>query len=253
MIFITNWQPSKIMQPGKETFNFPSSSIAPEFSPILGFRFLPVLLVRCYKFNAFILFQSLIKRIAVVRFITYQAIRGFIQKSIVDSFINQFHFMGRGAFDMSGDRKTRSVCNCHDLGAFPAFRIADSTTPFFAGLKLPSMNVSRMSISPRSYRSSASSLTIRSKTPCRTHCWNRLWHVWYGGYRWGRSFQGAPVRNIHKIPFKTSRGFRGRRPRGSFLGAKDEITGSIRLHCSFVSSILIVLHIQNLMSRFILR
>jgi len=84
---------------------------------------------------------------------------------------------------MSDDRKTRSVCNCHDLGAFPVFRIADSTTPFFAGLKLPSMNVSRMSIPPRSFRSSASSLTMRWETPCRTHCWNCRWHVWYGGYR----------------------------------------------------------------------
>ena len=253
MILITNWQSSKIMQPSKKAFNFPASLIAPKFTSVLGFGLFPVLLMRRYQFNARLILQSLIKRIAVICFVAYQKIRGFIQKSVVDSFINQFHFVGRGTLDMSGDRKTRSVCNCHDLGAFPAFRIADSTTPFFAGLKLPSMNVSRMSISPRSYRSSASSLTIRSKTPCRTHCWNRLWHVWYGGYRWGRSFQGAPVRNIHKIPFKTSRGFRGRRPRGSFLGAKDEITGSIRLHCSFVSSILIVLHIQNLMSRFILR
>ena len=250
MIFITNWQPSKIMQPGKETFNFPSSSIAPEFAPILGFRFLPVLLVRCYKFNAFILFQSLIKRIAVVRFITYQAIRSFIQKSVVDRFFNQYHFMGRGAFNTSGDRKTRSVCNCHDLGAFPAFRIADKTTPFFAGLKLPSMNVSRISISPRSCRSSASSFKMSRKTPCLTHCWNRRWHVWYGGYRCGKSFHGAPVLRIHSIPFSTSRGSRGRRPLGSFLGAKDEITGPIRFHCSFVSSILILLHNQNLMSSF---
>lgn len=253
MILITNWQSSKIMQPSEETFNFPSSFIAPKFTSILSFASLPVVLVWRYQFNVFFFFQALIKRVAVICFIAYQTIRSFIHKSVVDSLINQFHFVGRGAFDMSGDRKTRSVCNCHDLGAFPAFRIADSTTPFFAGLKLPSMNVSRISMSPRSYRSSASSLTMRLKTPCRTHCWNRLWHVWYGGYRWGISFQGAPVRNIHKIPFKTSLGFRGRRPRGSFFGVKDEITGSIRFHCSFVSSILIVLHIQNLMSSFFLR
>ena len=154
---------------------------------------------------------------------------------------------------MSGDRKTRSVCNCHDLGAFPAFRIADSTTPFFAGTKLPSMNASRMSIPSRSYRSSASSLTIRWKTPCLTHCWNRRWHVWYGGYRWGISFQGAPVRNIHKMPSKTSRGSRGRRPRGSLSRLEDVMMGSIRFHCAFVSSILIILHNQNVMSRFFLR
>jgi hypothetical protein len=41
------------------------------------------------------------------------------------------------------------------------------------------------------------------KTPCFTHCWNRLWQVWYGGYLAGRSFQGAPVRKIHNIPSMT--------------------------------------------------
>jgi hypothetical protein len=43
------------------------------------------------------------------------------------------------------------------------------------------------------------------------------------------------------------------RPRGSFIGVNDAIMGSIRFHCSFVSSILILLHNQAFMSRFILR
>ena len=253
MILVANWQSSKIMQPSEKAFNFPTSPISPKFASILGLRFFSVTFVRRYHFNVFLLFQSLVKWIAVVCFIAYQEIRCFIQKTFVDSFFNQFYFVWGCAFDMSGDRKTRSVCNCHDLGAFPAFRIADKTTPFFAGLKLPSMNVSRIPISPRSYRSSASSFKMRRKTPCSTHCWNRLWHVWYGGYLCGVSFQGAPVRRIHNIPFNTSRGLRGRRPLGSFFGAEDEITGSIRFHCSFVSSILIVLHNQNLMSSFFLR
>ena len=173
MIFVAHWQSSEIMQPGKQAFNFPASPIAPEFAPILSFGFLPVRLMRRDDFNAVLLFQSLVKWIAVVCFISYQKIWGFIQKTLADSLINQLYFVGRGAFDMSGDRKTRSVCNCHDLGAFAAFRIADSTTPFFAGLKLPSMNASRISISPRSCRSSASSFKMRSNTPCWTHCWNR--------------------------------------------------------------------------------
>jgi hypothetical protein len=159
--------------------------------------------------------------------------------------------MGRSAFNVSGDRKTRSVCDCHDFGAFAAFCLADSRTPFFAGAKVPSMNASRMSICPRSYRSCASSWTMRWKTPCFTHFWNHRWHVWYGGYRWGKSFQGAPVRKIHKIPLKTCRGSLVGRPRGSFGGVNSLIIGSIRVHCSFVISILIILHNQDVMSRFI--
>jgi hypothetical protein len=99
------------------------------------------------------------------------------------------------------------------------------------------MNASRISILPRSFRSSTNSLAMRRKTPCRTHCWNRRWHVWCGGYRCGRSFQGAPVRKIHRIAFRISLESRGRRLLGSFFGVNDTITGSICLHCSFVSSI----------------
>ena len=128
--------------------------------------------------------------------------------------------------------------------------LADSKTPFFAGAKLPSMNASRISISPRSYRSLASSYKISWKVPRSVHSWKRRWQVWYGGYLEGISFQGAPVRNIHNIPFITSRAGFGFRPRGSFWGVVFNIMGSIRFHCSFVSSILIILHIQNLMSSF---
>jgi hypothetical protein len=113
------------------------------------------------------------------------------------------------------------------------------------------MNASRISILPRSFRSSTSSMAMRRNTPCCTHCWNRRWHVWYGGYRWGKSFHGAPVRRIHKIPLSTWRGSLAGRPLGSLDGVDDTMMGSIRFHCSFVSSILIILHIQDVMSRFI--
>jgi hypothetical protein len=166
------------MQPGKKSFDFPAAFIAPQVASILGFRFLPAPPMGRNHFDALLIMQSLIKIIAVVGFITYHTIRCIIQKTVVDGLINQFYFMGRGAFDMSGDRKTRSVCNCHDLGALPAFRIADST-PLFCGAEAPVNERFANSIPPRSYRSSASSLTMRWKTPCRTHYRNRRWHVWY--------------------------------------------------------------------------
>jgi hypothetical protein len=113
------------------------------------------------------------------------------------------------------------------------------------------MNASRISILPRSFRSSTNSLARCRNTPCRTQFWNRRWQVWYGGYRWGISFHGAPVRKIHSIPLSTSRGSLGGRPLGSLGGVDAMMIGSIRFHCSFVSSILIILHNQDAMSRFI--
>jgi hypothetical protein len=229
MVFVSNNQSPEVLKPGKQAFNFPSALITSEFPAILGRRLFAPSTMRSNHFNATLLKKLLIKAIAIIGFVTNKL---------------------RSAFHMSGDRKTRSVCDGQDLGAFAALCLADSKTPFFASAKQPSMNASRISIWPRSCRSSASSWAMRWKIPSRTHCWNRRWHVWYGGYLCGKSFQGAPVRKIHKIAFRICRESRGRRPLGSFFGVNDTITGSIRLHCSFVSSILILLHNQDLMSSF---
>jgi hypothetical protein len=251
MIFIPNDKPPEILKPGKESFHFPSSPIRPQFPSILSFWFLSSFSMRRYHFNIALIKQSLIKVITVIGFVANKFVRSILSKATVYRFFNQLHFVGRSAFNVSGDRNTRSVCDCHDLGAFAALCLADSKTPFFAGAKDPSMKASRISIWPLSYRSSASSWAIRLKTPCLTHFWNHLWHVWYGGYRWGISFHGAPVRSIHRIPLNTSLGSRGFRPLGSLGGVNFLIIGSIRFHCSFVMSILIILHNQDVMSSFI--
>ena len=251
MIFVPNDKPPEVLKPGKKPFYFPSLPIRSQLPPILGFRFLSAFSMWRYHFDLAIIKQSLVKAITVIRFIAYDFIRSIFSKPAVNCIFNQFHLMGRSAFNVSGDRNTRSVCDCHDFGAFAALCLADSKTPFFAGAKLPSMNAFRISILPRSYRSSASSIAIRLKMPCLTHFWNRLWHVWCGGYLWGKSFQGAPVLSIQRIPLSTRLGSHGGRPLGSFGGVSFLMIGSIRFHCSFVISILIILHNQALMSRFI--
>jgi len=259
VIFISYNQTPEILNPSKQALNLPSSAIATKFSSILSARLFSILLVWCNQFNATVFQQFLIKRIAIVRLVTNKFIRSMLGKATIDSLFNKLYFVGRSASNVSGDRKTRSVCDCHDLGAFAAFCLADSKTPFFAGTKVPSIKASRVpsikasriSIPHRSYRSCASSWAMSRKAPCFTHCWNRLWHVWYGGYLGGRSFQGAPVLKIHNIPFMTLRMSCPLRPRGSFSGVVAVIMGSIRFHCSFVSSILILLHIQDVMSSYI--
>ena len=181
MIFVSNDKPPEVLKPGKESFDFPPSPIRPQFPSILGFWFLAPFSMRRYDFNIALIKQSLIKVITVIGFVANKFIRSILGKATVYRCFNQFHFMGRSAFNVSGDRKTRSVCDCHDFGAFAALCLADSKTPFLAGAKLPSMNASRMSICPRSYRSCASSWTMRWKTPIATHFWNHRWQVWYGG------------------------------------------------------------------------
>jgi hypothetical protein len=251
MVLVTNNQTSEVLKPGKQAFYLPSAPIASELSAVLGFRFFPAFSMRGNHLNATFFKQLIIKFIAIVGFISDQFVRRVFGKAAVYGILDKLYLMGRSAFHVNGDRKTRSVCDCHDLGAFATLCLANSKTPFFAGAKLPSMNASRISILPRSFRSSTNSWAIRRNTPCRTHCWNRRWHVWYGGYRWGISCQGAPVLKIHNIPLSTSRGSLGGRPLGSLGGVAATMIGSIRIHCSFVSSILIILHNQDVMSSFI--
>jgi hypothetical protein len=146
---------------------------------------------------------------------------------------------------MSGDRKTRSVCDGHDLGAFVALQ-----DPFFcrreAAVYEGLSNINLASFIQVFCQLLCNALENTLSNPLLEPPMARLvqriplWQI----------FPGRPVRKIHNIPFKTSRRSRAGRPLGSFLGVNAKITGSIRLHCSFVSSILILLHNQELMSSF---
>jgi hypothetical protein len=150
--------------------------------------------------------------------------------------------MRRSTFDPNGDRKTSAVCNCHDLGPLTTLGFADFGAPFLAPVKEPSMKASLGSIPPRSYRSSAKVCKTFSKVPSRTHCWNRRWQVWYGGYRSGMSFQGAPVRSTHKMPLMTSRGSRQGRPFPSGRRRGLGKSGSMISHCFSVRSMRLFSH-----------
>ena len=64
-----------------------------------------------------------------------------------------------------------AVCDCHDFAAFAALCRADTRGPFFAPLKLASMNDSLRSSFPRSRRSSASFCSKHVSSPLRCQDW----------------------------------------------------------------------------------
>jgi hypothetical protein len=99
------------------------------------------------------------------RFYRNKLVWSMPRKTAVNICLDKLYFVARSAFHMSDERKARILCDGHDLGAFAALCFADSKTPFFAGAKLSSMNASRISIWPRSYRSFASSWAMRWKAP----------------------------------------------------------------------------------------
>jgi hypothetical protein len=144
--------------------------------------------------------------------------------------------VGRSAFNAHGDRKTRAVCNCHDLGPLTALGRPDAEPPFLAPTKEPSTKHSLTSIPPLSLRSAAIACRMLRSVPSFDHCWKRRWQVWYDGKRGGRSFQRAPVWRIQRMPLSTSRlSFQGRpRPSSRVVGMGSN--GSMICHCSSLSS-----------------
>lgn len=192
------------MQPSEQAFNLPSAAVTPQGTAIL--RFVTSSSIRGDHFNAPILFQLGVEFVAVVGLVANQAARQLIGKCLVQRIFHQGHLMRRRACHVKGERKTSSVCHCHDLGALAALGFTNGTAPLFAGANVPSIKASRKSSLPRSRKSSARMSNTASNVPSLRHRWNHLWQVWYGGYRPGKSFHGAPVRKIHRIPFKIARG-----------------------------------------------
>ena len=234
MKFVPYDDTPEVLQPGEQPFNLPSTSVAPQRPPILSLG--PFLPVRGNHFNTPVRFQLGVELVAVVGLISDEPFWKLIGKAPVQSRLDKRHFMRRRACHVKGERKTSSVCHCHDLGALAALCFTNGTTPFFAGANVPSMNASRRSSLPRSRKSSASASRMASKTPSLRQRWNHLWQVWYGGYRPGKSFQCAPVLRIQRIPFKTARGSLAGLPcpSGPFCGPGS--SGDKRSHCSFVMS-----------------
>ena len=162
-----------IMEPSKQTFDFPATTVAAQGAAVLGDRSAPVPAVRRDQFHMEMFAHALIQRIAVVGFIADQSLRDFAEEAALERGFDERGFIRRSADHVHGDRKTMAVCDCHDFAAFAAFCRADTRAPFFAELKLASMKASLRSSFPRSRRSSASVCSKRSNSPERCHCWKR--------------------------------------------------------------------------------
>jgi hypothetical protein len=156
-----------------------------------------------------------IQRIRVVGFVANDPVQKLNKETPLQRFSDQGHFMRRTTGRTEGDRKTMPVCNDHDFGVFASLGFTNANLPFFAGENDPSMNASRMSCPPRPLISWARIRSISSNMHSLDHFWCQRRHIWYGGYRFGKSFQGAPVRNIQRMPSIISRRWRRGRAQGS--------------------------------------
>src|SRR5271169_3312317 len=162
-----------IMEPSKQTLDFPATTVPAQSAAVLGDRSAPVPTVRRNQFHLEMFAHALIQWIAVVGFVADQSLRCFAEEAPLERGFDERGFIRRSADHVHGDRKTMAVCDCHDFAAFAAFCRADTRAPFFAELKLASMKASLRSSFPRSRKSFASFCSSLVSSPERCHCWKR--------------------------------------------------------------------------------
>jgi hypothetical protein len=227
-----NHQPTKPVQPSKESFHAPGSAVATEGATILC-EPLAIAFVRSDQLDIVGFQQIMIEWVTIVGGIADQSFRKFVEEALPEDFFDELVFVRRSALDTNGERKTVISADGEDLGAFATLGRANREPPFFAPVKEASMNPSSSGNCPRACNSVASRRRIFSSLPSRNHCWNRRWHVWYGGYLLGSSRHCAPVPSTHSTPFNTARVSRQGRPRPSLrragcrIGSKTDHSASL--------------------------
>lgn len=235
MIFIANHDSSIILYPGKESFHFPTPFITTQLATVLRFRFLSISPMWRDHLDSK-RSQFGVQRVGIIGFIADQFLRFRGNQSVFDRCADEPDFMRRSTRCVNGERKTSAICHCHELRTLAPLGLSDSEPPFFAETNVPSIKHSERSNLPLDCKSSAKADNSFRKVPSLTQIWKRLWQVWYGGNRSGKSAHGAPVRNIHKMPLITSRLSRHGRPRPSVRRGISPSNGSIITHCSSLNS-----------------
>jgi len=173
VVLPTNDYTSKIVKPSEQALDLPPPSVTVQHTAILRSGSVAPGVVRRYQLHTETFLNPRIQRIAVIGAISDQSLGSFAEETPLDGRFNKFCFMRRSAGHVHGERKTMAVADRHDFAAFAAACRADSRAPFFAELKLASMNDSLGSNFPRSRKSSASFWSNRVSSPERCHCWKR--------------------------------------------------------------------------------
>src|SRR5579863_2388040 len=173
VVFPANDDASKVMKPSEQTLDLPATPVTAEHAAIL--RRFPAArgIVRGNQLHAEAFANPCVQRIAVVGAVADQSLGSLGEESPCERDFDELCFMRRSAGHVHGERKTMAVADRHDFAAFAAASRADSRAPFFAELKLASINDSLKSSFPRSRRSSASLCSSLVSNPERCHCWKR--------------------------------------------------------------------------------
>lgn len=140
MAFVACHETAEVLKPREETFDFPATAITAELAAILG-DVAARGTMRRDELDAPTCHAG-IERVAVIAAIANEPLWQASQEALLQDVINKSNLTRGRTCGSNGERKTSSVCDCHDLGAFPFAGKADGGAPFFAPAKVASMNAS---------------------------------------------------------------------------------------------------------------
>src|SRR6185503_14396642 len=121
VVFIADDQTAKVVQPGKESFNFPTTLAAMQRTSILSRSLrLTILPMWSNHLRPELIHYFTVQCVTVVSFVANQPPRHISDKSLLERLVDQFYFSWASTGCAYGERKTIPVCNCHDLGALSA-------------------------------------------------------------------------------------------------------------------------------------
>jgi hypothetical protein len=173
VVFPANDYATKVMEPSEQTLDFPTTPVTAQHAAVLGGFPAARGIMRRDQLHTEALANPCVQGIAVVSAVADQSGGSFGNEPLLERAFDKLGFMRRSAGHVYGERKTMAVADRHDFAAFAAASRADSRAPFFAELKLASMNDSLRSSFPRSRKSSASFWSSLVSSPERCHCWKR--------------------------------------------------------------------------------
>ena len=236
MVLPSHHQSAKISPPRKGASHGPPSLVATQCAPILRRRFGAIFPMWTDQLDA-PSGQSCSQRIGVSGFVVDQPIWIFPRTTssrsrdryLLQRRFDQRDFRWRRRVQVVSQRNTCAVDHHHPLRTLSTFGFADTGGPFFAGAKLPSAKVSAQSSWPCSSSCLSRARQAFSQISCASQSRSRRQQVLGEGYRSGRSFQRASLRNTHKIPSKTGRlGIGWGPPLGEAFGSGSN--GAICIH-----------------------
>ena len=168
VMFVSNDQSAEVLKPSEKPFDLPAAPVPTKRSTVLG-RCDSVSPMRSDHLDA-PGSERFVQPVAVVGPIADQTFGLLSNEAMLKGGVDEPDLVRGSTLDVTGDRKTRTVCHGHEFRALAPLGLSHTAPPFFATTKVPSMKHSERSNPPRSFKSFANARSTRSHTPVLTQC-----------------------------------------------------------------------------------